>query len=476
MYTRGGGLPILSPEQPQTLPPAFRLEQVVLNLQARGDLRSLIGLVEAWSANDEPSPVARLAQARALVQLGLVDRAWARIQGMVDAEGASAETLCLTAELFLARQWPKRARDVLNRGLKTYPDDPTLKALWDRMSEPATTPDLDAIDDEQADVSSLITAAHHLMASGSHTLARTLLDRAQKLDADHTQVADMLWALEGDFSIDDSLAELVRRHQADLSQLADIDDEPEHTESIDATQIGLPPEPEKAAGAFPNLFRDLEPRTEMLGPHDFDSVSDEITKVTSMMDLSSMDTIQDRTFSGEHTEIQRVITHQTLGDEPEPELAFDLSSLESDLTSPELEDDDVVVITRREEDTQPDEEEPSKLVLDDTTPGPPATRKGAAPRKQADEAETWILPQQELELDDPPEDAPKKKAKKPKKRTEPKSSPPLPDATDESFDNIHDAFPATGSTVSVWLVAIAGILALAALLLLLLVGLGLVSG
>lgn len=470
MYALRGGRPILSPEQPQ-LPPAFRLEAVVQTLQARGDLRALIGMVETWAAIEKPTAPARLAQAKALVQLGLVDKAWARIQDMVDQEGASAETLSLTAELFLARQWPKRAREVLNRGLADYPDDPTLKALWDRMSEPATTPDLDAVEDDHADVASLITAAHHLIASGSHTLARTLLERAQKLDSSNRQVADMLWALDGDFALDTPLAELVRTHQSDLSHLADLEDEPEHTESVDAAD--LPDDRDKAGGNFPNLFRDLEPRTEMLGVHDFSHVSEEITKVTSMMDLQSMETLDDRTFAGEHTEIQRVITRKTLGEDTTSENAFDLSDMASDLESPELEDDDVVVITRREdEDTLPEEAENSKLVLDEPTPDLPASRGGPG-RQQADEAETWILPQEDLPASKPKKKKKAEEAKKPAPALE--DRPPLPVTTDDAFENMHEGFSASGSAVSVWIFAIAGIFALGLLLLLMLVGLGLVS-
>ena len=454
-----GRTTILSPEQPQTLPPSFRLEGVVLSLQARGDLRGVIGLVETWSATEEPTPAARLAQAGALVRLGLVDKAWARIRDMVDQEGASAETLGLTAELFLARQWPKRARDVLNRGLAEYPDDPKMKALWDRMSEPATTPDLDAVEDDNADVASLITAAHHLIASGSHTLARTLLERAQRLDPANAQTADMLWALDGDFALDRPLSELVQEHQADLSHLADLEEEPEHTESVDMADV---PDDRTSSGNFPNLFRDLEPRTEMIDPHDFASASEEITKVTSMMDLSSMDTIVDQTFTGEHTEIQRVITHAALGDDTDGESAFDLSDLQSDLP-PELEDDDVVVITRREDDvSEPHPDEESKLVLDEPS-APPA---GRSPRRQqADEAETWILPQRQ---------EPEKKKRPSPKRKKPDVRP-LPDATDDAFDNIHEAFSPPRSSLSVWIFAFVGIFALIVALLLLLVALGLVS-
>ncbi len=325
------------------------------------------------------------------MQVGLVDRAWARISGLVDDEGASAPTLILTAQLFFAKDWPKRAREVLNRGLTKYPDDRDLQALWARLTEPQTTPDLDALDNDAADAASLITAAHHLIAAGSHTRARALLDRAQKIGGPSQRIDDMIWALEGDFSVEASLQELVERHGPSLSGFADLDDEPEHTESISAAD--LPPDEREKHRSFPNLFRDQEPRTEMLPePQTFDEMSDEVTKISTMMDIGVLDTLSDGTFTAEHTEIQRVITRKALFEDSESETAFDLSSLQSDLTSPESEDDDVVVMTRKELDTITDAQPQasrSDLVLDDASPVP------APGRQQTDEAETWVLPKKE---------------------------------------------------------------------------------
>lgn len=480
MYCRGRGSPILTPDDRDALPPAYRLDAAVHNLQDKGNHRALIGLVEAWWAVDEPSPAARLAQARAFVRLGLVDRAWARIQGLVDAEGATAEAHALTAELFLTRQWPKRARDVLNRGLASHPDDHRLKALWDRMAEPRTTPDLEAVEDENADVPSLIAASHHLIASGAHTRARALLERAHRIDAENTLVADMLWALEGDFEIEGTLSELARRFGPDLSELADLDDEPEHTES---TEIGSLGDDRDKQGSFPSLFRDLEPRTEMLGGHHFDEQSDEITKVTSMMDIGGMDTLTDQTFTGEHTEIQRVITRKTLTEagvdkgkkggaaveDVESETAFDLAGLQSDLTAPEFEDDDVVVMTRKEEertDTAPgaDTVVEEKIVLDSEPPP-------AAGRRQSDEAETWVLPPEDERRPKVEKAEPKGSAKKtpdPKRSGTPRP-PPVPDDDD-------DLLAPSGPGNSLWLVVFAGVFALSIAAALLLIGLGLVTG
>ncbi len=413
--------------------------------------------METWSQVAEPTPAARIAQARALVRLGLVDRAWARLQGLAEEDGASAEVLALTAELFLARQWPRRAREVLHRALRRHPDDDALKALWDRMSEPGTAPDLDAVEDDKADVPSLITAAHHLIAAGSHTRARALLERARRLAPDHPQVLDMLWALDGDFALDGTLHELVRRFEPGIHELADLDDEPDHTESVDATQIGPAPSHDREHRAsFPTLFRDLEPGTEMYGAHGFDDASAEVTKVTSMADVGSMPTVHDGDLTGEHTEIQRVIERASLLDDPSSDTSFDLSALQSDLTQPELEDDDVVVLTRDETTlSEPGEREDSHLVLQ-REPPPPARRKGEPPQRP-DESESWVRPE-------PEHGSPAPTAR---------HAGPAPARDEPTLDELRAAY--RGGSMSLWILALVGITALGLVALLIVVGLGLLS-
>lgn len=418
--------------------------------------------------------MARVAQARALSRVGLVDRAWARLQGLIDDAGASAESFAATAELFLARRWPKRAREVLHKGLRAFPEHQGLKDLWDRLSEPLTTPDLDAVDDAAADVPALITAAHHLIASGSHTRARTLLERAQRQDPANLHVDDMLWALDGDFSVDASLGELVTRYGPDLGALADLEEEPEHTESIRIADV-LPVEERDKGGSFPNLFREQDPRTEMIPEGLFDDASDEITKVSAMLDIGGLDTIVDQTFTGEHTEIQRVISRATLVEAAASDTAFDLKALRSDLAAPELEDDELVVVTRRDdEDTTGPSGESSLLVLERSESGPPT-----ADRRTGDEAETWILPKPDpadvaVAPAPAPEPAPRsKKTPAPVKRVEaPRPPPPPPEPLPDDDDDLIRP----PNRTPMWLFAGLAVFVLGVLLLVAVIGLQWVTG
>ncbi len=360
-------------------------------------MRILIAFVDKWAAVDEPSQLGRIAQSRALVRLGLVDRAWARLQELAESDTAAIEVLILTTELFLARQWTKRARTTLERGLVRFPDHSALQVLWDRLSEPATEPDLAGLADDCNDVSTLITAAHHLIATGTHTKARHLLDRAARIAPDNERVSDMLWGLDGDFSLDTPLAELVRVHGPELLPLANFDDDPEHTESASPEDLRATEDREVEPGNFPALFRNQEPQTEFL-PEGFLDEQEEVTKISSMVNLSNLDTLTDATESEpEHTEIQRVIRHDPEESQPPTDSVFRLSGLNSDLETPELEDEDVIV---RVHGDQEKTESPGLVsdvehgvVIEPEPTSPPVTRL------QPDESAKWAAPIDEMEID-----------------------------------------------------------------------------
>jgi hypothetical protein len=165
----------------------------------------------------------------------------------------------------------------------------------------------------------------------------------------------------------------------------------------------------------------------MIDPSHFGTDEVEITKISSLIDLSSLDARSDTSSAGEHTEIQRII-HM----EPEveqPESAFNLSTMASDLAAPEAEDEDVVVMTRHDEEDRT-ETEPGRpegdLVVEEEPPVPPT-------RQTDDEAETWL-----------------------------REAPVLTDDVDDA-DLVDVAAPASTSANPWWLMALVVVLFLATL-------------
>ena len=388
---------LLSRENRDALPPVYRLDATIQWLQDNGKVRILIALVDKWAAVDEASPLGRIAQSRALVRLGLVDRAWARLQELSDSDTAAVEVLILTTELFLARQWTQRARSVLEAGLERFPNHSELQRLLERISDPATEPNFTEVTDDCQDVSMLAKAAHHHMATGAHVKARLLLDRGALVDPSNQRIADMRWGLDGDFSLDTSLSELVRLHGPDLSSLAEFEDEPDHTESVSPEALHAFEEREVEQGSFPNLFRNPEPRTDFL-PDGFDDVHDEVTMVSSMVNLSNLDTLAEPTESGpEHTEIQRVIRHDHEESQPATNSVFRLNDMSPDFDIPEFEDEDVIVRVhgdhkRVESNSMPSDMDKPLVISLDPTPSP-------ANRLQPDECAEWAAPAQEMAFD-----------------------------------------------------------------------------
>lgn len=355
------------------------MESTALHLESRGDLRTLICFVERWSEYGEPSPAARLAQARALVSLGLMDRAWARLQGLVDTPDATVAAAAVAATMLLERGWTKQARRALVRVMGAHPDDPTLQALWARASEPYPHPDLDAAELETASASARLVAAEHHIASGAFVRARALLERVRREDPDGARAEDLLWALDGDFAIEGSLAELTDRHGPDLTDLTDFADESEHTATLRPSGSAEREGPSEGSSSFPVLFRHLEPRTEM-----HKGLRDE-PEVTQLSSLAAIDELRRAAMTdipattGDDTQILRVVHRagsSTASEEGSGETgSFDLAAFRremgmhfapsSDLAGPpEIEDDDLIVLTRREETQEVTETTSASVSLD----------------------------------------------------------------------------------------------------------------
>lgn len=318
------------------LPPRYRLDSLVAHLAHQQNRRILIGVVESWAQQETPTPRARLAQGRALLELGMCDSAWARIQEQTEGEDATVELLLLTAEIFMARRWPKQAREILERAQKMAPNESSVRQMLDALAEPQTVPEPCDYDDPHQ----LTLAAHHCLATGAMIRGQNLLTQIVESFPEEQRARDMLWAIDGDFTLQGTLNEAMSRYGPDLGALADLADDPDLTDT--ATQIDIVPVPERDV-PFPDLFRDLGQQTEVYSPEN--EFTDEITHVSSMADLPPANDPSEQTDAEEQTQIRHVILKDP-PDEGAPSPVPSKSVFSSDFELPETEDADVVRMTR----------------------------------------------------------------------------------------------------------------------------------
>src|SRR5690606_5208101 len=117
--------------------------------------------------------------------------------------------------------------------------------------------------------------------TGALLKGRSLLERLRREHPPDARGDDLLWVLEGDFSLGNvSLGELADRYGPDLSLLADLTEEAEHTESITVDELHAVPM--KDSQAFPSLFR-------ATGRHEHTGETEsEVTRATSLADLPEL--------------------------------------------------------------------------------------------------------------------------------------------------------------------------------------------
>ncbi|MFT5685927.1 MAG: hypothetical protein ACI8RZ_006882, partial [Myxococcota bacterium] len=116
-----------SPTPPS--PKTRELLRLIEQLEQDERYSDVIRLGEAWSHQSPLPREAALAQARAFLSLKLMDRAWVRLRELTDASSEDIAPLLLTADMFLERGWPARARKVLQRAERidaTHSALPTL--------------------------------------------------------------------------------------------------------------------------------------------------------------------------------------------------------------------------------------------------------------------------------------------------------------------------------------------------------------
>lgn len=375
--------PILSQDR-NALPPRYRLDSATADFVSRGDLRSVITLVEAWRDHGEVSHAGELAQAKALAALGQHDRAWARLRPLLDGGTAIHDTFVTAAELLLDRGWYREARAVIARGCERYTDSAALFALQSAASEERTEPEIDPRELDTKDVEAGLSAVMMWFAHGQQLRATSMLERLARRSPDHQRIQLLLWAAAGDYRLDGSIGDLLAASAPELSFLADLPADGEHTESVPAHELPVETRDNTEHSAFKSLFRNLDDSaTQSYAQSDPD-----VTAITSLADLQARRPVDDTTDGrrrtddashpdrqthsggeshdtdgrGDDTQIMRVVRKDgeiepTVGKihdtTPDVTGSFDLATYRKELgidgdfaPSAEQEDEDVVVVTR----------------------------------------------------------------------------------------------------------------------------------
>lgn len=328
-------------------------------------MRELLRIAELWASSADPTPVARLVWARALLSLRLMDRAWTQLRTLTESGRIGVEPHVLTARMFLDRGWPDQARKALDRALADHPQNADLNRLWAHLGDKVSAPDGDG---EFLPFDDALHLAERHLAFNNLTRGRVILERLRRVQPEHPRVSDLLWALDGDFRSVEDLATLVARYgPGPLTTLADLPEDGEHTDRTESVShedllAGQPQEID--ARAFPQLFRNIEPMTEAGR-----SPEREVTAITSLAALRGPEPApaSDWTSKGDDTQIVRVVGKNAVAvagnypsdldtDESPTRLvassSFDLAAIRreaaqlppSDLDGPEGEDEDVVVV------------------------------------------------------------------------------------------------------------------------------------
>ena len=389
------------------IPPWGRLEEVALHLVETKQYQDAIVFVEAWSRQGAPTVPARLALCEAFMGLRLLDRAWTRLEDLVEHGQGPIGSIRLATRLFILRGWSKEAHHMASVGLERIPDDEMLTHLRTASMRPVLRPEDQP---EPKTLAETIRLAEAFMARGSFVKAQGLLERVRRRVQPKRvgRIEELLWAMAGDFSTNRSLQ--------DLCENLGPEEEPVHTERLSADEVAVA-DPALLDG-FRQLFRDL-------GDGDEASDVDEPTSISRMAHTNDMrgtfeSDPDDKTDGSESTEILRVVrrTNATIPSsvpsDPESESSPDY------LAGTEYEDDNLVVMTRRQPGTR-------------TPPPPPPVQRVLAEREREEEA----LNQMRAELHRRARPTtPRATPRATERRKQPDSQGWSPDPNDEDMDPV----------------------------------------
>ncbi len=182
------------------LPPPDRLDAAISALARAGQRRLLISTVETWADRGSPTVNARLAQVRALLELGMTDRAWTRLRALPPGSGEEAEQVILQTRLFLEHGWPDRATKSLATLRELAPDHPDIPKLARAIAKErlGDDPEISGATMARRDALRLVRKE---MAQGAIFRARQLLDTFEKHWPADPSFGDLRWALVGDYRL-----------------------------------------------------------------------------------------------------------------------------------------------------------------------------------------------------------------------------------------------------------------------------------
>jgi hypothetical protein len=287
------------PSATAAVPDSAELLKALRRANRDADPRGVIRLVERWAELSELPREARLDEARAFLDLRLMDRAWVRLKELTEADGDDLEALQLIARLYVERGWPTRARRIIERLAGQGVENAELTELARRAEQPAVEPPSNARDLERAgSPGQILTLAEVFLATGSFLRARSLLERVRRLQPGNARAELLLWGIQGEFvRRGERLADLLRELDPPAQAPAAGEDEGEDWDTAEHTDLGdgdptlaeaetaelslLPDDREDAP--FPSLFRRPAP-PDLLGP------DDEEATVSSV--LAGMDELQ----------------------------------------------------------------------------------------------------------------------------------------------------------------------------------------
>lgn len=333
-------------------------------------MRTLVAMVERWSQMGDPTAKARLAQVRALLDLCMMDRAWTRLQAMRHEERNDCERLELTARMFLARGWPKRARKVLDEATDRFPEH----EVWAELSQLAEAPPrrAPAIEPRADDAfEHRVAASEAYLATGAYLKARRLLESLDRDHPDDPRVQDLLWALRGDYELaGHTLQSLVERYSPSsaFADLGDFDEDADLTESITVADVPFASTWDGGQGAFPTMFLDGDDDEEGTARAE----PAEVTQSTSVDELDRAIAPPVSFGDDDDTQVLRVVS-----------MAAELKANDFDFSPPtspglvdelEGEDDAVVMLTRQQERQPPHQVRemlPIENIPEPEIPAPP---------------------------------------------------------------------------------------------------------
>lgn len=293
--------------RPGTEPDEAMLKGAIQHLARSGDIVGIVRLAERWAEQGALPRDVCIAEARAFLDLRLMDRAWVRLREVSQADPNDIEALLLTARMFIERGWPARARRVLERarqvastaqkdGSDSYASQ--IAEMERRANGPPLQPPPNARELERTGAPrQLLDLAERYLATGSFLRAKSILERLRRAQPGNQRVLDLLWGVRGEFVNErQSLAELVAELTPDIDpqqwdaestegqrRLGDLAAADPPTAEV--TKAGIRIEGERDGGAaFPNLFRREAHHAN--GPAG--EAADEVTVSSRMASLAEM--------------------------------------------------------------------------------------------------------------------------------------------------------------------------------------------